>query len=190
MCLLFAHHPKRLFVGHRMDICRALQRGLGVYITWTCPRGLVSDIWRKKIFVEPSKILHYTGGLCLICVQRSLLRRRTLHGYLWFLQSSTLNTDLSQRLVSNICPKKNITWIFVDPSKVLHYTDLSQRRPRCWCDRPQCGGTWPSNRQTWQNRTRLVSISKGKGKYNYECKYKYKGFNRGFWSSQNRLHHV
>ena len=83
MCLLFAHHPKRLFVGHRMDICRALQRGFGVSITWTCPRGLVSDIWRKKIFVEPSKVLHYTDGLCLICVQRSLLRRRTLHGYLW-----------------------------------------------------------------------------------------------------------
>ena len=83
MCLLFAHHPKRLFVGHRMDICRALQRGLDVYITWTCPRGLVSDIWRKKIFVEPSKVQHYTDGLCLICVQRSVLRRRTLHGYLW-----------------------------------------------------------------------------------------------------------
>ena len=30
------------------------------YITQTCPRGL-----------------------CLVCVQRSLLRRRTLHGYLW-----------------------------------------------------------------------------------------------------------
>ena len=75
MCLLFAHHPKRLFVGHRMDICRALQRGFGVSITWTCPRGLVSDFWRKKIFVEPSKVLHNTDG--------SLLRRRTLHGYLW-----------------------------------------------------------------------------------------------------------
>ena len=115
MCLLFAHHPKRLFVGHYMDICGALQRGLGVYITWTCPRGLVFDIQRKKIFVEPSKVLHYTDGLCLICVQRSLLRRRTLHGYLWI--PPKFYTDLSQRLVSNMCSKKfaekkNITWSF------------------------------------------------------------------------------
>ena len=108
MCLLFSHHPKRLFVGHRMDICRALLRGHGVYMTWTCPRGLVSDIWQKKIFVEPSKVLHYTDGLCLICAQKSLLRRRTLHGYLWSCPPKFYITRTCPRGLCLICVQRSL----------------------------------------------------------------------------------
>ena len=151
----------------------------------------------QKAFCGPLHGYFWSSSERVWCLHCMDLSKRACVWYLakedicGALQSFTLHGRLvSYRCSKKFVEKKNITWIFVDPSKVLHYTDLSQRRPRCWCDRPQCGGTWPSNRQTWQNRTRLVSISKGKGKYNYECKYKYKGFNQGFWSSQNRLHHV